>query len=125
MLTNQTPKPAPPAADGSSGSSSHVALAAQLLEAVLAVLHAARALRDVPQRPALQLHDDVVHVLGLALDRPLAGSAAQAAVARAVALVVVERHRRDVLALDVLPDVQLGPVEQRVNAQVRARREVG
>ena len=55
----------------------------------------------------------------------LAGPAAEAAVARAVALVVVERHGRDVLALDVLPDVQLGPVEQRVDAHVRARREVG
>src|SRR3954468_5460053 len=90
---------------------SHVAFSAQLFETVLAVLHAARTLGDILERSTLQFSDDVVDVLRLALDRPLAGSATEAAVARAVALVVIERHRRDVLALDVLPDVQLGPVE--------------
>src|SRR6187431_116025 len=55
----------------------------------------------------------------------LAGPAAEAAVTRAGPLVVVQRHRRDRLALDVLPDVQLGPVEQRVDTHVRAGREVG
>src|SRR5436190_1255167 len=104
---------------------SHVALAAQLLETVLAVLHAPRALGDILERSALQFDDDVVDALGLALDRPLAGAAAQAAVARAVALVVVQRDRRDRFALDVLPDVELGPIEQRVDAQVGARCEVG
>src|SRR4051812_19791421 len=80
---------------------SHVAFSAQLFEPVFAVLHPARALGDVLERSALQFVDDVVDVLRLALDGPLAGTAAEAPVARAVALVVVERHRRDVLALDV------------------------
>src|SRR5688572_103903 len=104
---------------------SHVALAAQLLEAVFAVLEPPRALGDVLELAALQLDDDLVDVPRLAVDGLLARAAAQAAVALAVAVVVIERHRRDVLALDVFPDVQLGPVEQRVHAHVRARREVG
>src|SRR3712207_7914173 len=33
------------------------------------------------------------------------------------AQVVVERHRRDVLPLDILPDVELGPVEQRMRSE--------
>src|SRR3546814_9303818 len=47
---------------------------------------------------------------------------------RAVALAVpgqVERHDGDALAPGVEPDVQLGPVQQRVDANVGARREVG
>ena len=39
--------------------------------------------------------------------------------------VEVEGRHRDALALDVLPDVELGPVEQRVHAHVRAGLEVG
>src|SRR3954465_3460324 len=54
-----------------------------------------------------------------------AGSAAEGAIAGAVTLVVVERHRRDLLPLDVLPDVELGPIEQRVNPDVGPRRELG
>src|SRR6187549_3264477 len=104
---------------------SHVSLAAQLFETVFSVLHAPGPLRDILERSALQFGDDVVDVLRRALDRPLARAAAEAAIARPVALVVVQRHGRDVLALDVLPDVELGPIEQRVDAQVRARREVG
>ena len=57
--------------------------------------------------------------------RRRAGPAAQRAVAHALAVVEVERGDGDVLALDVLPDVELGPVEQRVHAHVRAGREVG
>src|SRR6185436_17558422 len=91
---------------------SHVALATQLFQAVLAVLEAAGPLGDVLQRAAPDLVDDLVDVVRLALDGGLAGAAAQAAVAGAVAPVVVERDGGDVLALDVLPDVQLGPVEE-------------
>src|SRR3546814_7811140 len=46
---------------------------------------------------------------------------------RAVALAVpgqIERHDGDALAPGVEPDVQLGPVQQRVDADVGARREV-
>ena len=45
--------------------------------------------------PVLELEDDVVHVPGVRLDRLGAGPAAQRAVALAVALVVVERDRRE------------------------------
>ena len=54
-----------------------------------------------------------------------AGRAAERPVARARALVEVERHDGNLLALDVFPDVELGPVEQRMDAHVRARRELG
>ena len=53
------------------------------------------------------------------------GYTAEAAVALALLVGEVERDDRDVLALDVLPDVQLGPVQQRMDADVRARLEVG
>src|SRR6187551_2056548 len=92
------------------GSLSHVTLATQLLEAVFAVLEPTGSLGDVLELSAPDLHQDIVDVLRRALDRRLAGTAAEAAITRAVALVVVQRHRRDRLALDVLPDVELGPV---------------
>src|SRR5580704_15868399 len=47
---------------------------------------------------------------------------------RAVALAVfgeIKRDDRDVLALGVGPDVGLGPMQDRVNAQMRARRRCG
>src|SRR5262245_52309625 len=104
---------------------SHIPFAAQLLEPVLAVLETPRPLGHVLQLAALQLDDDVVHVLRRAVDGRLAGAATEAAIAGARSLVVVERNGRDALALDVLPDVHLGPVEQRVDTDVRAGREVG
>ena len=64
-------------------------------------------------------------VPALGLDRLCARRAAERAVARAVALIIVERHGRDVLALDILPDIQLRPVEQGVNAHMRAGGKVG
>ena len=41
------------------------------------------------------------------------------------AVVEIQRDDRNLLALDVLPDVQLGPVQERVNADVRAGRKIG
>src|SRR5436305_3475727 len=104
---------------------SHVAIPAQLFQAVLAVLEAAGTLGDILERAAADLDDDLVDVLGGALDGGLARAAAQAAVAGAAALVVVERDGGDVLALDVLPDVELGPVEQGMHPHVGAGGEVG
>src|SRR6476659_157002 len=66
------------------GSLSHVAFSAQLFETVLSVLHASRALGDIPERSALQFRDDVVHIFGRAVDGALAGPAAEAPVTRAV-----------------------------------------
>ena len=51
--------------------------------------------------------------------------AAERSVPAAVALVVIERDGRHALAIDVLPDVQLGPVQQRMDPDVGARRELG
>src|SRR4051794_17309639 len=98
----------PPLVEGRAKASlSHVTLASQLFETVFAVLQPARALGDILELSALQFRDDVVDVLRRAVDRILARPAAKAAVSLAVALVVVQRHGRDRLALDVLPDVEL------------------
>src|SRR5256885_10197117 len=47
---------------------------------------------------------------------------------RAIALAVLRKIKRDdrnVFALGVGPDVGLGPMQDRVNAQMRARRQIG
>ena len=58
-------------------------------------------------------------------DREGARVTAEAAVAQPVLVGEVERDDRDALALDVLPDVELGPVEERMDADVRAALELG
>src|SRR5688500_17200355 len=105
---------------------SHVAVAAERLEpaAVVLVLRAARAFGDVGEPAAPELDDDLLHVLRVRYDRLGARPASERAIPLALALVVVEADRRDALALDVLPDVELRPIEQRVDAHVRARREL-
>lgn len=72
-----------------------------------------------------QLLNDLVNVPALGPDRLCARRAAERAVARAVALVIVERHGGDVLALNVFPDIQLRPVEQGMDAHMRAGGKVG
>src|SRR3954471_19374884 len=94
-------------------SASHVSVAAQRLEpaAVGGILGATRALGDVREAAASQLLDDVAHGSGARFDRFRTRRAAERAVARAVAAVEIQADDRDLLALDVLPDVQLGPIE--------------
>src|SRR4051812_30830252 len=106
---------------------SHVAIAAKRLEAaaVVLVLRASRPLRDVGVPAAPQLDDDLLHVLGVRHHRLRARPAAEGAVPLALALVVVQAHRGNALSLDVLPDVELRPIEQRMDANVGARRELG
>src|SRR5260221_3490935 len=73
-----------------------------------------------------QLVDDFVDVVGFALDR--AGDRPAAEAAEAVPFSVAARAReihlrnRDAFALDVEPDVALGPVEQRLHADMLAGR---
>src|SRR2546428_8370516 len=95
----------------------HVAVFAEQLHPAAFVLRAAGALG---YRGASQLLDDLVHGLGRGLDRERARSAAQAPVAGPVALVEVEVDDRDVLSADVFPDVDLRPVEQGMDPDVRA-----
>src|SRR5919199_2080918 len=102
---------------------SQVTGGAQPLERVLGlVVHRpAGALRDLR---GLELGDDLVE---RARGRRHGGGdvlVAQAAVALAVPG-EVEVDDRDPLALRVLPDVDLGPVQERVDADVRAFREAG
>src|SRR3989454_1435268 len=96
----------------------HVAVFAEELHPAAFVLRAAGALG---YRGAAQFLDDRIDGLGRGLDREGAGSAAQAPVAGPVALVEVEVDDRDVLGADVFPDVDLCPVEQGVDPDVRAR----
>ena len=64
-------------------------------------------------------------VLRIGFDREGARVAAQRAVALAAALVVVERNGGDTFALDIFPDIQLGPIQQGVDAQVGSGGEIG
>src|SRR5258707_4807221 len=96
----------------------HVPVAPQALEGVFAflILGAAGALgrtRDA------QLLNDLGDRPRLRMDRRGAGRAAEAAVALAALVGEVERDHRDALALDVLPDVELRPVQEGVHADVR------
>src|SRR5215208_2793285 len=111
---------------GRRGRRSHVPVAAERLEpaAVVLVLRASRPLGDVREAAALQLDDDLLHVLRVRCHRLGARPAAEGPEALTLALVVVQAHRGDALALDVLPDVELRPIEQRMDAHVGARREL-
>ena len=72
-----------------------------------------------------ELGHDLIDRLRPGFNRERAGRAPQRAIAVPGAVVKVQRNDRDFLALDVLPDVQFRPVQERVNPDVRARREVG
>src|SRR3954452_21892786 len=74
---------------------SHVTLPPQRFQPAAAglVLGSARTLRDVGELARAQLHDDVIHVPRVRLDRVGAGIAAQRPVPHPVPLVVVERDR--------------------------------
>lgn len=105
----------------------HVAVPAKGLQAaaVFLVLGTARTLRNVGQGAGLQLFDNLPGAAGSGPDGPGAGGAAQGAVALAVALVVIQGYGGDVLPFDVFPDVQLGPVQQGMDAHMGTRRKVG
>src|SRR5215472_16296683 len=98
------------------GGLSHVAAGAQPLEGVLGllVLGAAGALGDAR---ALELGDDRVDVGGLARHRPGARAAAQRAVAPPVAREIEVDHR-NALAPRIAPHIELGPMQQRMDAQM-------
>ena len=100
----------------------HVAIFAQTLERVLRfVVHrTAGALRDGRNR---QFLDNLSDGRGLAIDRERNVLIPQRAIPLAF-IREVQGNRRDVLTLDVAPDVDFSPRQQRVDAQVSARREV-
>src|SRR6516225_1343693 len=103
---------------------SHVPVAPQRLEGALglAVLRAAGALGDLR---VAKLLDDLPHASRLRGDRKCARMTPEAAVAHPIPVCEVERDDRNRLALDVLPDVELGPVEQGVHADVGPALELG
>ena len=72
-----------------------------------------------------QFLDDFADGFRSRLDGEGAGRAAQAAVPLPFAVGEIERNHGDLLSLDVFPDVQLRPVQQRVDANVRAFFEIG
>src|SRR5439155_25454739 len=101
---------------------SHIPVFAEQLHPAAFVLRAPRPLGYVR---VAQFRDDLVHGPGCGLDREGARGAAQAPVAGSVALVEVEVNDRDVLGADVFPDVDLRPVEQGMDPDVRALGEGG
>lgn len=105
----------------------HIPFFAQGFEAatVFFVLGAAGALGDVGEFADFEFGDDFGYGTGFGFDGEGAGVAAEGAVALAVALVVVEGYGGDVFFFDVFPDVEFGPVEQGVDADVGAGGEVG
>ena len=103
---------------------SHVAIAAEFLESVLAffVLGAAGAFARFG---VAEFFDDFADGFRVGFNRAGAGGASEAAIALSFGVCEVERDDRHVLALDIFPDVQLGPVEQRMNTNVRTLFVVG
>src|SRR2546429_1200331 len=101
---------------------SHVAVFAEELHPAAFILRAACALGYVR---VAQLLDDLVNGFCRGLDREGAGGATQAPVASPFALVEVQVDDRDVLGANVFPDVDLGPVEQGMDPDVRAFGERG
>src|ERR1035438_10156996 len=103
--------------------SSHVPVPPQFLERFLTllILRPARPLRH--PRPAQFFHD-LVHRARLRLDRERARVTPDAPVTLPLLVGEVERDDGHALTLDVLPDVQLGPVQQRMNPDVCSGLEV-
>src|SRR4030095_9409621 len=106
---------------------SHVPISPQRLEtaAILRVLGTAGPFGDVGKLPGPQLFNDLLRRPRLRLDGVRARITAQRSVTLTRALVVVQRHGRNRFAIDVLPDVEFGPIQQRVNPNVRAGRKFG
>src|SRR5215813_2509191 len=94
---------------------------AQALERVLGlVVHGAA---DALGRPGgIELGDDLVDGARLRGDREGDVGVAERAIALAVAR-EIKRDDRDALAASVDPDVALGPMQDRMHAQVRAGRQ--
>src|ERR1039458_3345885 len=103
--------------------SSHVPVPPQLLERplTLLILRSARPLRH--PRAAQFLHD-LMHRARLRLDRERARVTPNAPVTLPLVIGEVERDDGHALTLDVLPDVQLRPVQQRMNPDVGPGLEV-
>src|SRR6266542_3407219 len=100
----------------------HVPVFAQQLHAAALILGAAGAFGD---RGQLQLFDQLVDVLRRGLDPERARRAAETPISGAIALVEVQVDDLDVLQAYVFPDIDLPPVEERVDADVRAGWEAG
>jgi hypothetical protein len=96
----------------------HVAVASELFEGILAflVLGAAGAFGDIGGAEFL---DDFRDGTGVGFDGKCARVTADGAIALAAFVGKVQRNDRNVLALDVLPDVQLRPVQQRMDPDMR------
>jgi hypothetical protein len=67
-----------------------------------------------------QLFDDVVDRLCGGLDRKGARRTAEASIPSALALIQIEIDKRNILEFDVFPNIDFSPVQQGVNADMRA-----
>src|SRR4029077_1529210 len=98
----------------------HVPVFSEQLHPAPFILRAARSLchRGVPQ-----LVNDVVHGLCRRSDWRRAGRTAEAAIAGPLPLVEIEIDEGNVLALDVFPNIDFRPIQQRMNSDVCPRRK--
>src|SRR5688572_30169029 len=102
----------------------HVSIASEFFESIFTLfILGAPGTFGRPRHP--QLFDNVAHGSSIRLDGESAGSAAQAAIALAFSVGKVKRYDRDLLTLDVFPNVQLRPVKQGMDADVGAFFEIG
>src|ERR1039458_5798378 len=102
---------------------SHVPIPPQFLERLLTLL-ILRAARPLRHPGAAQFLHDLVHRGSPRLDRERARVTPDAPVTFPLLVRKVERYDRDLLALDVFPDVQLRPVQKRMNPDMGPGLEV-
>src|SRR5689334_17341187 len=101
---------------------SHVAVFAEQLHPSPLILRPSRPLRH--GRMA-QFIDDIVHRLGGGLDGEGARRTTEASIPSALAPIQIEIDKWNIFEFDVLPDIDLGPVQQWVNTDMRALRKGG
>ena len=104
----------------------HVPVPAQCLQSapILRILGRPRSFGNVGELAGAKLIDDVCGTAGGGFDGASTRGTPQRPIAPAFPLIVVHRHCGDLLPVDIFPDVQLRPIEQRVDPDVGARGEI-
>src|SRR5262245_25387402 len=99
---------------------SHVSIFSKHLHPPTLVLSPPRPLCD---RTVPQFFNDVVHALGGRFDRSRTGRAAQAAIAGPIPSIKIEINEGNVLKFNVLPNIDLRPIQQRMDPYVCSGRK--
>src|SRR3989344_3862325 len=104
----------------------HVPFAPERLQTttVFLILCTAGTFGDIDEFSTAKFFDDLLRVLRGRLNRSRARIIPQGTIPLAVPLIIIQRDGRDLLTIDVFPDVQFRPVEQRVDADMRSGNEI-